>query len=281
MTTNPIKVWELSSKRGALELSLPDMSSLDALTRQLPQGYYSTFRTYDSGKCVLGLQAHLRRLYQPAILQKIVPSVPVTVLRQNLANLLQKYPENARVRLVITEMGQIYIMLTALIPLPEEIYSIGVKVITADVQRQTPRLKSTSFISASKSTRSQIANSKIFEALLVHNHFILEGMTSNFFYIKDGNLGTARRDILLGVTRRTVLRVARGSGLSIVYRPMKREQVPALTEAFLTSSSRGIVPIVQIDDVLVGEGIPGPIAKKLMGGYASYVMHHTEKIDPH
>ena len=281
MTTHSIKVWELSSEKGALELSLPDMFNLDTLTRQLPQGYYSTFRTFDAGKRVLGLQAHLKRLYQPASLQRIAPSVPVTVLRRNLADLSQDYPENARVRLVMTETGQIYIMLTALIPLPVEIYSKGVKVVTTDMHRQTPRLKSTSFISASESTRTQIASSKIFEALLVRNHFILEGMTSNFFYIKDGILGTARRDILLGVTRRTVLRVARGSGLRIAYRPMKREQVPALTEAFLTSSSRGIVPIVQIDDVLVGEGIPGPIAKKLMGGYASYVMHHTEKIDPH
>jgi branched-chain amino acid aminotransferase len=197
-----------------------------------------------------------------------------------MADLLQGYLEDARVRLVMTEIGQIYIILTAMIPLPEDIYSNGVKAITADVQRQAPRLKSTSFISASESTRAQIAGSEIFEALLVRNNFILEGMTSNFFYIKDGSLGTARRDILLGVTRRTVLRVAGRSGFNIVYRPMKRKQVPALDEAFLTSSSRGIVPIVQIDDVTVGEGIPGPVTKKLMDGYASYVMCHAEKIAP-
>jgi branched-chain amino acid aminotransferase len=280
MANNPTKVWQLSIEKGAVEINFPDTSNLDAITRQLPQGYYSTFRTFDGGKRVLGLQAHLRRIYQPASLKEILPPVPATVLRRQLADLLQDYPADVRVRLVMTEMGQIYIMLTALILLPEEIYSNGVKAITADVQRQTPRLKSTSFISASESTRTLIASSEIFEALLVCNNFILEGMTSNFFYIKDGSLGTARRDILLGVTRRTVLRVARGSGFSIVYRPMKREQVPALNEAFLTSSSRGIVPIVQIGDVTVGEGIPGPTTKKLMNGYTSYVMHHAERIDP-
>ena len=280
MAKNTTKVWQLSTENGAVETSFPDTSNLDVITRQLPQGYYSTFRTFDGGKRVLGLQAHLRRLYHPAAMQKIIPSVPVTILRRNLAELLQDYPEDARVRLVMTEMGQIYIMLIALTLLPAEIYSNGVKVITADVQRQTPRLKSTSFISTSEGTRTQIANSEIFEALLVRNDFILEGMTSNFFYIKDGMLETARRDILLGVTRRMVLRVAWGSGFSIVYRPMKREQVPALTEAFLTSSSRGIVPIVRIDDITVGEGAPGPITKKLMDGYTSYVMRHTERIDP-
>jgi branched-chain amino acid aminotransferase len=281
MSNNPTKVWQLSSENGAVEIDFPDTSNLDAITRQLPQGYYSTFRTFDGGKRALGLQAHLRRLYQPAAMQKIVPSAPVAVLRRDLAGLLQNYPEDARVRLVMTEMGQIYVMLTALIPLPAEIYSNGVKVITTDVQRQTPRLKSTSFISASESTRTQIAGSETFEALLVRNNFILEGMTSNFFYIKEGNLGTTRRDILLGVTRNTVLRVARGSSVSITYRPLKREQVPALNEAFLTSSSRGIVPIVQIDNITVGEGIPGPITKELMDGYTSYVMRHTEKINPH
>jgi branched-chain amino acid aminotransferase len=279
MANNPTKVWQLSIENGAVEINFPDASGLDAITRQLPRGYYSTFRTFDGGKRVLGLQAHLKRIYHPAALKRIVPSMPIMILRRNLADLLQDYPEDARVRLVMTEMGQIYTMLTALIPLPAEIYSKGVKVITTDVQRQTPRLKSTTFISASENTRTQIANSKIFEALLVRNHFILEGMTSNFFYVKNGNLGTARRDILLGVTRRTVLRVARGSGFSIVYRPMKREQAAALDEAFLTSSSRGIVPIVQIDDVTVGEGVPGPITKELMDGYANYVMRHAERID--
>jgi len=75
-----------------------------------------------------------------------------------------------------------------------------------------------------------------------------------------------------------VIRVIRGSGLEIVYRPLKREQVPALSEAFLTSSSRGIVPIIQIDDMTVGEGTPGPITKNLMDGYRLYVMQHAEVI---
>jgi branched-chain amino acid aminotransferase len=146
------------------------------------------------------------------------------------------------------------------------------------VQRESPRLKSTSFIAASESIRAQIAASEIFEALLVRNKFILEGMTSNFFYIRDGILGTAQKHILLGVTRQTVLRVARGSGVGIVYRSLKREQVPAVSEAFLTSSSRGIVPIVQIDDVSVGEGRPGSMTKRLSNLYQEYVIRHAEII---
>jgi branched-subunit amino acid aminotransferase/4-amino-4-deoxychorismate lyase len=59
---------------------------------------------------------------------------------------------------------------------------------------------------------------------------------------------------------------------------LKRKQVPALSEAFITSSSRGIVPVVQIDGFPVGEGIPGPVTKMLMDAYHSYVNDHAELI---
>lgn len=278
MFEDNIKVWKLSKAKGIVVFNLPDTSSLDVVTRQLPQGYYSTFRTFDGGRRVLGLGLHLQRIYQPAAVQKINPAVPIAILRRQMADILSNYPNEARVRLVMTKQGEIYIVLAPLAILPTEIYQYGVQVITSDVQRESPRVKSTAFITASENTRAQIAHSEIFEALLVRKNTILEGMTSNFFYVKDGLLGTARNNILLGVTRRTVLRVARGSGFSIAYCPLKREQVSALSEAFLTSSSRGIVPIVQVDNITVGEGVPGPITKKMMDGYKNYVMRHAEII---
>jgi branched-subunit amino acid aminotransferase/4-amino-4-deoxychorismate lyase len=59
---------------------------------------------------------------------------------------------------------------------------------------------------------------------------------------------------------------------------LKREQIQVLDEAFLTSSSRGIVPIVEIDDLTVGEGIPGLITKRLTKAYEEYVLQAAEKI---
>ena len=278
MPENAIKLWELSANTGEKKIILPQMSTLDVITRQLPSGYYSTFRTFDEGKRVLGLQAHLRRLYKPAAVQNIRVTVDADKLRQHLRDLLLDRRNEARVRVIMTEEGQVYIAIEALKLLPPEIYLHGVKTVTTDVRRESPRLKSTAFISASQSKRTELSRSNIFEAFLVRNGFILEGMTSNFFYIKGGVLGTARKNILLGVTRRTVLRVARGSGLNIDYRPLKREQTPALSEAFLTSSSRGIVPIIQIDDKVVGEGVPGSVTRNLIDGYRTYVMQHAESI---
>jgi len=127
--------------------------------------------------------------------------------------------------------------------------------------------------------------------LLVKDEKILEGMTSNFFYIlrtersgahsKRGVfLCTAAEEILLGVTRQTVIDAARGRGLEVKSQPLKRDQVAAVDEAFITSSSRGIVPVIQIDDVSVGQGSPGPITKELIAAYDAYVMEQAERILP-
>lgn len=272
----PINAYRITPD-GNLPLTT-QANSVDELTRQLPEGFYTTFRTYGGGKRVLGLKTHLKRLYQPADALNITPAVSTLELRHQLANILADYPDEGRVRLVLAKSGEIYVALTPLTLLSPEIYQHGVQVITTDVLRESPRLKSTAFIASSQITRAQIAHSDVFEALLMRNNTILEGMTSNFFYVMDGVLGTARKNILLGVTRRTVIGVIRGSGLGIVYRPLKREQVPALSETFLTSSSRGIVPIVQIDDMKVGEGAPGPITKILIDNYKKYVAQHAEMI---
>lgn len=278
MTTDKIQAWEVSQQNGAVELGLPDMSSLDAVTRQLPQGLYTTFRTYDGGRRVLGLRSHFERLYKPATVQGIDPSLPEGDLRRNLVDLLQSYHGEGRVRLILAKQGQIYVAVEPLKSLPVEIYLHGVNVMTTDVERQDPRLKSTSFISASQGARLKIAERKVFEALLMHNGSILEGMTSNFFYIKEGKLGTAREGILLGVTRQTVLRVARGREVEIVYKPLRLDDVPALEEAFITSSSRGIVPVVQIDAWAVGEGRPGMVTMELRQAYDEYVLRVAERI---
>ena len=255
--------------------------SADELTRQFPQGFYTTFRTLAGGTKVLDLASHLKRLYQPAQEQGIRPIISAWELRAIVGQLAgERSPNESRIRLIMSTSdspGMVYILLEPFQPLSPSIYREGVHVICRPLERVTPRLKSTRFIENSQSAR-QLVQADIFEVLMIRRGHILEGMTSNFFYIKDGDLGTARWDVLLGVTRRTVLRVAQGSGFSIVYRPMKQEQIPALNEAFLTSSSRGIVPIVQIDDVTVGEGIPSPITKKLIEGYQNYIMRHAENI---
>jgi branched-subunit amino acid aminotransferase/4-amino-4-deoxychorismate lyase len=80
------------------------------------------------------------------------------------------------------------------------------------------------------------------------------------------------------VTRRTVIRAARGEGVDVRYKPLKLDQLPHVSEAFITSSSRGIVPVVQIDQMQVGEGSVGALTKQLSAAYEAYVLEKAEKI---
>lgn len=292
-------------------------ASLDEVTRQLPEGFYSTFRTFDGGRRILGLSSHLQRLYGPVP----APDVDESRLRRELFALLEPYrPGEARVRAIMTKQGQAFLAIEPLTPLPREVYEHGVTVETTELQREHPRLKSTGFIGRSDSERRHIANEGIFEALLVKDGNILEGMTSNFFYVRyhraqrnewregaanevearassasrparlsahdspgafrEGEviLGTARDDILLGITRETVIEIARGRGLEIKYEPLKQDQLSSIQEAFITSSSRGIVPVVKIDDFMIGQGRPGPITQDLASSYDAYVIEKAEPI---
>jgi len=269
-----IRIWNITARRNS-ELDLNDSSSLDAVTRQLPDGYYSTFRTYDGRRRVLGLNAHLRRLYDPVT----SPDVSASFLRRQLNLLLEHFArDEARVRLIMTKQGQVNMIAEPLKPLSAEVYENGVRVETTEIHRDSPRLKSTAFIGASDSERKHIAQEGIFEALLVKNETILEGMTSNFFYVLQDRLYTAQRGILLGVTRRTVLYLARGRGVEVKYQPLKRDQLSEVNEAFITSSSRGVVPVTQIDEATVGQGRPGQITRMLMRAYDEYVLRHAEEI---
>jgi len=276
-----VKTWKIGKKL-VKEIHFDDETSLDAVSRQLQDGYYSTFRTYSGCTRVIGLSAHLKRL----------PNLDGSSLHRQLIHLLEPFRSTeARVRVTQTYGGQTYISIEPLKLLPVWVYEKGVRVATTSFYRDDPRIKSTTFISQSAQERKHIAKEGVFEALLVKNGRILEGMTSNFFYIirperreaqskgaQHGILYTAQRGILLGVTRRTVIRAARESGVEVRYKPLRLNQLSAPNEAFITSSSRGIVPVIQIDDVKVGRGSVGAITKRLLAAYEEYVFKKAEKI---
>jgi branched-chain amino acid aminotransferase len=260
-------------------LTLPDMSSLDAITHQLPAGFYSTFRTFDHRQRAIGLRQHLKRLYQPAARLGIHPPADAATLRQALAaSLADLAAGEARIRLILTLGGDLYFALEPFSPLPDEIYEQGVAVITFPLHREKPALKSTAFIEISQQARRQALEAGAFEALMVWRGRILEGVTSNFFYVQEGVPGTAGSGVLPGVTRRLVIRLIRRGGGEIRYAALPITAIAHIEESFLTSSSRGIVPIVRIDDMPVGEGRVGVVTRRLQEAYEAYVRQHAEVI---
>ncbi|HNE67837.1 MAG TPA: aminotransferase class IV [Anaerolineales bacterium] len=271
-----ISVFQLT-KRGPHTIAT-HARTLDEITRELPQGFYTTFSTLNAGTEVLGLHMHLQRLYVPAKELSFSPAVDELTLRREIAELARSFlPKEARIRLILAKNdASMYIVLQQFDALPKKVYEEGVQVVTASLARMAPRVKDTGFISSSNHQR-RLVGGDIFEVLLTKEGKILEGMTSNFYAVKKGTLITSQRGILLGVTRRAVLRLARGEGMSVEYRPPQVDE--NFNEAFLTSSSRGVVPIVSIDGKPVGQGSVGEWVKRLMKAYAEYVERKAERID--
>jgi len=256
---------------------LTQAKTLDEVTRELPDGFYTTFSTLSGGTKVLGLRAHLQRLYTPAAEMGLAPSVDEFTLRGQVADLVKmNLPQESRVRLILTkDDGTVYVGVQPFEPLPETVCRNGVHVITSSIVRSDPRIKGTDFITQSAELRKQVRGD-VFEILLTHDGKILEGMTSNFYGIKGKTLVTAQEGILLGVTRHAILRLARGEGMSIEYHSPKAGE--EFDEAFLTSSSRGVVPIVSIDQNPVGQGKVGAWTKTLSQAYQAYVEKRSENL---
>ncbi|GAB4500637.1 MAG: aminotransferase class IV [Anaerolineales bacterium] len=246
--------------------------SLDAATAQLPGGLYTTFRTFDNGRRVLGLNAHLKRLYKTKI-----PTLTPEELKKSLAELLDSGEAGEwRARLILAESaptGACFALLERFSPPPASLYQNGVRAETVLLARATPRLKTTAFIAASAEARKRLGGG-IYEIIMLRpDGGALEGLTSNFYLLRGQTLFTAREGILPGITRRAVLHLARQLGLKISYQPPRLDQ--PFDEALLSSSSRGIVPIVEIDGKAVGGGQPGPIARRLNAAYDAYVLRNA------
>jgi D-alanine transaminase len=114
-----------------------------------------------------------------------------------------------------------------------------------------------------------------FEAWLVDDEgFVTEGSSTNAWIVDaDGNLVTRHLEnaILSGVTRRILVELAATEGHKIVERPFTPAEAMAAPEAFLTSTTSFVMPVVQIDETPVGTGIPGPVTLRLRALYETHV----------
>lgn len=103
------------------------------------------------------------------------------------------------------------------------------------------------------------------DAWLVEDGHVTEGTSNNAYIVKAGKIITRElsNDILHGITRAAVLRFAREAQMEVEERPFTIEEAKAADEAFVTSATTFVYPVVEIDGVALGDGTPGPVAKRL------------------
>lgn len=263
--------------QGQLQPAAVAGDTLDEVSRALPQGTYTTMRTY-GGRRFLDLPHHLARLAESLRLMDGAVAVDDQVVRQVLRAALDAtaYPE-ARVRVTIPLASTpVYVSVEPFTPYPAELYRDGVRTVTMLMARQNPRAKATTFIAPSRDLKSSLPPG-VHEVLMVDGQgALLEGFSSNFFAVLDGELRTADEGVLAGVTRGVVLQAAEGL-LSVRLDPVLQPDIPRLTEAFITSASREVMPVVWINDDPVGDGRPGPLTRAIADRFAHLVDSRSDE----
>jgi branched-chain amino acid aminotransferase len=244
--------------------------SLNSASRLLPGGVYTTFRTFEGNK-VLPLQHHLDRLEASAALLghkvKLEESIVYDAIRAAVTDYL---PGDTRIRLTVPleyELGELFISIEPLKSPSEEDYVKGIWVVSYPLHRENPEAKQTSFIKIAEQIRRELPPG-VHEGLLLDDQGnILEGLSSNFFYVLDNKLWTAPQGVLSGITRGLVLAAASAENLPVVFRAAPVTEVPMFDEAFITSSTRSVLPVHKIDDFIVGKSEKRPLTQLLSIAY--------------
>jgi branched-chain amino acid aminotransferase len=243
----------------------------------LSLGVYSAFRTFDHNK-FLRLDAHLARTRQSMALTGMVLAWDEGAIRRVLHEVCTavSYPE-MRVRLdVLAEparslgtASQILVGIMSFIPYPASLYEMGVSVgIASALSRERPLAKTADFAAQ----RRAYTSAKLNDYLIVSDTgHILEGAGSNFYAVRDGVVLTAGEGVLEGVTRRIILGLLAQLNIPVRLEPIHAAEIPLLDEAAISSSSRGWLPVVEIDGQQVGNGRPGPISQQIRAAYDAYV----------
>lgn len=242
-------------------------------------GVFDFLRTYNA--VPFKLTEHVQRLQNSAKL--IGLSLPwstaeIEEITQN--TLTHNHLPEANIRIVvtggasadfITPLGQpsLMVIVTPVSKYPQEYYEQGIKVITVPIERFIPKAKSLNYISAIGALQ-QAKQTNAVEALYMNSQGdVLEGTTTNFFVFRGSQLITPKEGILNGITRDVILKLAKDR-FEIVEQSIGYSQLNHCDEAFITSSTKEIMPVVQIDELYISQGKPGENTQTLMHLFHKY-----------
>jgi branched-chain amino acid aminotransferase len=166
-------------------------------------------------------------------------------------------------------------------PYPPWHYEEGIKVAAVDVRRNHPRaldpaIKSSNLLNNVLAMREAQARGAEEPVLLNQEGFVAEGASTNVFLVRGGRVLTPplSAGILAGITREVVLEILPGLRIPFGEEPLRLEDLLGADEAFMTSTTREVVPVRQVDEHRVGDGRPGPITRRVMAAFRDYAPAH-------
>ncbi|MCA0446699.1 MAG: aminotransferase class IV [Bacteroidetes bacterium] len=241
-------------------------------------GVFDYMRTYN--RKVFLFEEHITRLFASADRMGLHHHWLFSQISQKIQNLADQSPlPESAFRVILTGgMGShslepgpanLIILTEEVHPYPAIAYDKGINAKLCHYDRYRPDAKSITYSQAVL----ELAEAKKdgFSEVLYHNgNEISEGTTCNFFGIKDGTLITAEDGILKGTRRNFILSFAE-KYCKVEMRSVQLDELSHLDEAFVTSTTREILPVTGIDHISIGNGKPGDLTQKLHSAYRSFL----------
>ena len=244
-------------------------------------GVFDVLKTVN-GKIFL-FDKHFKRLSDSAdYLGVKLPVEKIEIERIINKLILKNKVKQASIRIVLTggrsadamhfdsNTPTFYILVSEFKPLKLELFKNGIKLATVDHSRDAAEIKTTNYVEAVKNINERQKKEKFFEILYVSNGIVLEASTSNFFAFIGDKLIAPKDNILKGITRNLVIKLAKKE-FEVEERELKTEELNLAAEAFIAATNKDIVPVVQIDDLKIGAGKPGKNTKRLMELFEEFV----------
>lgn len=253
-------------------------------------GVFEGMRSY--GGKVFRLQDHLDRLWDSA--KAIWLEIPISKAEMTKAvneTLTMNGIKDGYIRLVVTRgvgtLGldpnkcarpSVIIIADAIALYPDDLYRNGMEIVTVSVTRNSsaalsPRIKSLNYLN-NIMAKIEGLQAGCAEALMLNcKGEVAECTGDNIFIVRKGKLITppVDADILEGVTRDTVMEIARGLGIEVLETPFTKYDIYTADECFLTGSAAEAIPVVKLDGRLIGDGRPGPMTQKLIAAFKKFV----------
>jgi branched-chain amino acid aminotransferase len=269
-----------------------DVASISALDRgfTLADGIFETMLL--RGGAIFRGERHLDRLRDGASVLRIEFPVGVDGWLAEAAYDAAEVSglEQAAIRLMVSRGADahglapreeatptVVIAVSALPAFPAAIYEHGLAALTAGARRDERAITAGVKTLAYTETIAAIARAHdagADEALFLDGAGpVSEASASNIFMVSGGALITPPLTcgVLPGITRAAIVELAPAMGIEVVERPVEPRELAGADEAFLTSSLRGVAPLVRLDGGAIGTGAVGPVTRRVMGEYAALV----------
>ncbi|MGH1480545.1 MAG: D-amino-acid transaminase [Geminicoccales bacterium] len=227
--------------------------------------------------------AHMQRLQRSLGEVRIEPPVPIDEIDRLQAELVMRNDiTEGRVYLQVSrgvaerdfpfpkDPKPSLVMFARQVPfLDTKASKCGIRVKTVPDLRWKRRDIKTVMLLASAMAKQEAIEAGFDDAWMVEDDLVTEGSSNNAYIIKDGLVRTRHlsNDILPGCTRRALLDLATETDIQIQEQPFTTDEAKSADEAFITSATNLVMPVVGIDEATIGDGSPGPLTKRLRNLY--------------